>query len=184
MKATIRPALPDEASAIAGAHIAAWRETYTGLVPDEVVVASTKVDVRRALWSGRLAARDKAIFVVAGDDAVLGFACASPMADYPRDRLPIPGFGAYLDALYLLKAVQGRGLGRALLARIAARLIDADIASLALHVLATNPSVAFYRHCGAAFARDEPIDPWGTFQSVYGWDRLDALAGAKRTESG
>ena len=42
---TVRPAIPEDAPAIARVHVASWRETYAGIVPDEFL-ASLKVERR------------------------------------------------------------------------------------------------------------------------------------------
>jgi len=47
--ASIRHARVEDAEAIAAVHVAAWRESYTGLVPAEML-ASLSVDERADRW--------------------------------------------------------------------------------------------------------------------------------------
>ncbi len=44
-----RPANVADADAIGALHVAAWRETYTGILPDEML-AALSVEARRTMW--------------------------------------------------------------------------------------------------------------------------------------
>jgi hypothetical protein len=46
---TIRIATPGDAPGLANLHVASWRETYAGLVPD-AMLSSLSVEERTALW--------------------------------------------------------------------------------------------------------------------------------------
>lgn len=73
--------------------------------------------------------------------------------------------GLYLEDLYVQPAHRGAGLGRALLAALAAECTSRGYARLEWSVLDWNaPSIAFYRALGAV-----PMDEWTTF-------RLDGAA--------
>jgi GNAT superfamily N-acetyltransferase len=73
--------------------------------------------------------------------------------------------GVYLEDLYVRPAHRGQGLGRALLAALAAVCTERGYARLEWSVLNWNePSIAFYRSIGAV-----PMDEWTTF-------RLDGVA--------
>lgn len=73
--------------------------------------------------------------------------------------------GIYLEDLYVRPEHRGAGLGRALLARLAAVCRERGYARLEWSVLDWNaPSIAFYRSLGAV-----PMDGWTTF-------RLDGAA--------
>lgn len=78
--------------------------------------------------------------------------------------------GLYLEDLYVRPAHRGAGLGRALLATLAAVCAERGYARLEWAVLDWNaPSIAFYRAIGAV-----PLDGW-TVQRLDG-DALAALA--------
>lgn len=82
--------------------------------------------------------------------------------------------GIYLEDLYVRPAHRGRGLGRALLAALAAVCAERGYARLEWSVLDWNqPSIDFYRALGAA-----PMDDWTTFR-LHG-AALTALAGTPR----
>jgi GNAT superfamily N-acetyltransferase len=58
--------------------------------------------------------------------------------------------GIYLEDLFVRPAFRGRGLGKALLARLARRCAEEGLARLEWGVLDWNePSIAFYRSLGA-----------------------------------
>jgi len=73
--------------------------------------------------------------------------------------------GLYLEDLYVQPAHRGGGIGRALLARLAAVCAERGLARLEWAVLDWNtPSIGFYRTLGAL-----PMDEWTVF-------RLDGAA--------
>ena len=170
----IRAANAADAGAIAAVHVISWRETYTGLLPAGVIVNNTE-ERRRALWERVLREGTRDVFVAAGGrDEVVGFICGGAMPEIIRGRAPIPDHDAYVDALYVLAAAHGRGIGRALLSALAERLRERGFRSLALHVVSANPAVQFYERLGARFLHAEPIDARvdeGT-QAAYGWSDL------------
>ncbi|WP_029029212.1 GNAT family N-acetyltransferase [Salinarimonas rosea] len=86
--------------------------------------------------------------------------------------------GIYLEDLFVRESARGRGIGKALLARLAARCRAEGLTRLEWWVLDWNaPSIAFYRSIGAV-----PMDEW-TVMRVTG-DALEALAGASSAEAG
>lgn len=78
--------------------------------------------------------------------------------------------GVYLEDLFVREAHRGKGVGKALLARLAWIAKENDCRRLEWSVLDWNaPSIAFYKSLGAA-----PMDDW-TIYRLSG-DALDALA--------
>lgn len=107
---TVRLAAPDDAAAIARAHVSAWRGAYRGLMPDDYLEA---MDPERwaAGWVRMLAeppAEQEGLAVAVVDGTVQGFVA------YGRDRGGPPPTGE-LFAINLAPEVWGRGAGRALL---------------------------------------------------------------------
>jgi len=78
--------------------------------------------------------------------------------------------GIYLEDLFVRDAMRGRGIGKALLSRLARRCLDEGLTRLEWWVLDWNePSIAFYRSIGA-----QAMDEW-TVQRVTG-EALEQLA--------
>ncbi|MCW2720497.1 GNAT family N-acetyltransferase [Pseudonocardia sp.] len=85
--------------------------------------------------------------------------------------------GIYLEDLYVQPQHRGGGLGRALLARLAAVCVERGYARLEWSVLDWNaPSIGFYRSIGAA-----SMDEWTTFR--LDGDALAALGGQRASSS-
>jgi diamine N-acetyltransferase len=60
------------------------------------------------------------------------------------------GHGIWVEDLFVRPAFRGQGLGKALLAELARRCVDEDLARLEWSVLDWNePSIAFYKSMGA-----------------------------------
>lgn len=178
----IRRALPHEAEAIAGVHIAAWLTTYPGILPDDVIARRTDRATRVALWEARLASNDGVVAVAEDGTSICAIASACPLPGaLPYGRLPLDGFAAYLEALYALETYRGRGIGLQLLGWIAGELANGGRTSLAFHVHARNRARAFYERAGARFIRDEPPEePAATWYTcAYGWDDTAVLRGGR-----
>lgn len=107
----VREAARDDAERIAATHAAAWRETYTGQVPESVLV-----DVERAgpaRWAADLAEpgpRASWIAVERETGEVVAVAVAEAMG--PGHVRPLR-----LNVLYVLRRWHGQGLGGVLLER-------------------------------------------------------------------
>jgi GNAT superfamily N-acetyltransferase len=80
--------------------------------------------------------------------------------------------GLYLEDLYVLPECRGQGLGRALLAELAALCVERGYGRLEWWVLDWNePAIGFYRSLGAASMAD-----WTTFR-LTGQALADVAAG-------
>ena len=154
----IRPAAPADARALARLHVAAWAETYPGLLPPETILAETEPG-RRLWWERTL--RQGAVRVALAPEA--GFAALGAQRD---DALRADGYAEEVHALYLLRAAQGRGLGRALL-----RAVWSGRPTTAL-VVEGVPACGFYEAVGARHraTRDERIGTAPIRERVYAWE--------------
>ena len=167
MRATIREATPADATAIAEAHVATWRETYRGLLPDSYLDNLTPAR-REPQWRRILALPDdeRVVLVVSGDaDAIVGFASGGPAHDRSE-------YAGEVYTLYLRRGYQGCGLGRALFIALATRLREQGITSAILWVLATNTRArGFYSALGSLPLREQAIifDGLSLREVGYGW---------------
>lgn len=143
MSATVRAATPADAAAIARVHATAWRETYTGILPQEMVDGLSE-DEARGLWTARLAgAAPHGVFVAESDGDVVGYGSGRA-----NDDAEI-GAAGLLDSLYILRAGQGLGLGRRLTVAVADELHGRGLADMGVVVHADNPALGFYKAMGA-----------------------------------
>ena len=167
----IRPATPADAAAIAHVHIASWKTTYPGIVPDAGIAALREEDSRQR-WQERLEAADIPIFVAEFDTGVFGFLAGGPI------RKPIEDYDGELYALYLLQSHQRLGAGRALVHQLASTLHSQGFQSMLVWVLEANPAVGFYQHLGAVQVTRQTIEIGGANLSElsFGWPSLQLLS--------
>jgi GNAT superfamily N-acetyltransferase len=121
----------------------------------EAVVA-TEDDLRR---HGFGAERRFEVLLAFVDGEPAGFALF-----YPDFSTWLGRPGLYLEDLYVREWARGRGVGRRLMARLAALAIERDWPSLHFNVLAWNPAAGFYRRLGID-ARDD-WRPYGATADV------------------
>ena len=124
--------------------------------PDAVL--ATEDDLRRY---GFGAERRFEVLLAFVDGEPAGFALF-----YPDFSTWLGRPGLYLEDLYVREWARGRGVGRRLMARLAALAIERDWPTLHFNVLAWNPAGGFYRRLGID-ARDD-------------WQPYGATAGALR----
>lgn len=168
----IRNAHPNDARAIAAVHVAAWRTTYRGIIPDAYLAALSVAD-RERRWAASLADTSgrTCAFVAEDDGHIVGFADGGPR------REGSPAYAGELYAIYLLASHQGRGLGRRLVAAVAAYLSALGMSSLLLWVLAENPACRFYESLGGIPVERKPITIGGVplDEVAYAWTDTRAL---------
>lgn len=141
---SIRPARRIDAEAIAAVHVASWKETYRGIMPQRFLDARTVKD-RTLIWEMTLGQLGRGqVFLLAEEDAggVVGFVYGGPA----RDRCFGPDGEIY--AMYLLRRCQGLGLGRELFEACRQGLETAGLKGMYLSVLRLNPSRGFYLKMG------------------------------------
>lgn len=172
----IRLARPEDAPVIARIHVAVWNSTYRGLI-DDALIDEITLEQREAMWGDILTAYTETHPVlVAADFGICGFGNAGPLRGEG-----VPGYSGEFKTLYLLPAYQRRGIGRRLLCRLAAALLERGHDSALAWVLASNPACGFYETmggviCAQRLAEDE--DEGDSHADLaYGWSDLAVLAG-------
>ncbi|MCC6471277.1 MAG: GNAT family N-acetyltransferase [Alphaproteobacteria bacterium] len=171
----IRPATVADAPSIARTHATVWRRTYRELAPPEAIAALDEAS-RRARWVELLShpAPGQAALVAGIDGRLAGFGLAGPAVH--------PAFGgrAEIRYLYVDDAFQRRGVGRRLMAELAAGLAATGRKAVALGVVEGNaPAIAFYAAMGgrAVGTYTDPGPIWRSSNIVYAWDDITVLCG-------
>lgn len=138
--------MPADIPDLARTHVAAWRESYSGLLPAGFL-ARLSEDWRARWWTSLLAGGEGpalALAAVDGEGAVGGLAVFAPAIEAP------PGWDHEIRALYLLRRWHGRGLGRAMLEQGRDWVRARGGRNLMAWVIAGNETAArFYRASGA-----------------------------------
>ncbi len=176
----IRPAHPADAASIGAVHVAAWRSTYPGILPDDFLA---RLSARRQASQYELAIRHGVgvhVATASGRDAVppggparvVGFITGGP-ARPGSVRL---GEGE-IETLYVLDDWRERGLGRRLMGAGAAHLAAVGCHSAFVWVLRDNPSRWFYERLGGRVGAEAVVRVAGTSvpQVAYVWPSIEKL---------
>ena len=101
-------------------------------------------------------------------ESVVGFVCGG------AERTGRLGCDGELHAIYLLQAAQRQGLGTLLVRRFVRELRSLGFASMAVWVLARNPSRVFYEALGGKVIAEQEIerDSESFAEIAYGWSDL------------
>jgi ribosomal protein S18 acetylase RimI-like enzyme len=177
---SIRAAGVADAAAIAAVHVEAWRETYMGIVPVQVL-AGLSVDHRTEIWRRILtnptAFSSSAVFVAERDGTVVGFGCCGMQR---AESLNAQGYDGEISSIYVLRAFQRCGLGVALMSVMGGELQRRQLQAASLWVLRENESARrFYEKLGGdTIGNKKDIRGDGIIfvEVAYGWRDLGALA--------
>jgi GNAT superfamily N-acetyltransferase len=139
----LRPAIPEDAMAVARVHVRAWQVAYRGLIPGDYLAALRPEDRAQRYEFGALDPAKPRTLVAVEADTILGFASISPSRDEDTT-----GQGE-LCALYVEPDCWGRGIGRALTAAARTDLHRLGFRQAVLWVVAGNARAEqFYRADG------------------------------------
>lgn len=172
MRFVIFPAGPSDAEALAQVHVASWRETYRGLLP-ETYLARMSVEAHARRWRQALThpAPREVTLAAADRGGLVGYCSGGP------SRTGHDAEGE-IHTLYLLRGAQGGGLGRRLLHGTALALAAEGARSLRISVLRDNANARrFYEHLGGQPepARQEPGPAGVVFEVAYLWPDIGVL---------
>src|ERR1700686_5241088 len=169
----VRPAVLDDSAAIARVHVASWRTTYQGLLPDDFL-SSLSEESYSDRWRRVIGDGQSRVFVVDDEDQeIVGFASCG------RERAGETGFAGELYAIYILDRAQRQGHGRELVRAVAGALREMKLPDMIVWVLRDNTAPRhFYERLGGVYVRAQPITiGTATLEEVsYGWGGLEDTA--------
>ncbi|OQW78378.1 MAG: hypothetical protein BVN33_00550 [Proteobacteria bacterium ST_bin13] len=167
----VRRASEADSAAIGALHVAAWRETYVGLL-SQAEIEAMSVAARTAQWRAQISAGTaRGVYVAEEQDGIIGFGACTSERDL---SLMAAGYSGEVPALYILRRGQGRGAGRLLMRAMARRLIAEGDRTMALWVLSTNaPARGFYERLGGKVVAERGSGH--DAETAYGWRDLSAL---------
>jgi len=175
---TIRPAVAGDASAIAEIHYAGWQIAYAHVVSAEQMAA--KLPERRIpFWQGRIADPSDVV-LMAHDEAgkAQGFVYAGDVLEHDIRTGSLAGFDCEIYSLHCRKEVQGKGLGRLLMAETARTFQQRGRKALMLWAYRDNSYRRFYEKIGGeviAEGFDDDIP-----DVAYGWRSPASLSEARK----
>jgi GNAT superfamily N-acetyltransferase len=145
-------------------HCLARAEAYPAFLPPDRVNWRT-VPERQQQWREFLTdegyGRDRCLVTVEAK-GIVGFAAGGPQ------RHCDPEFPGEVWSIYVLRAWQGQGNGRRLMAEVARRLLPAGFPGLIVWTQGVNaPARGFYERLGGRYVRSRPVA--GIEIVGYGW---------------
>jgi ribosomal protein S18 acetylase RimI-like enzyme len=169
----VRLATLDDAADIARVHVASWRTTYRGMLPDDFL-ASLSEEHYTERWKRLIAEGSSRVQVVdEPKGGIVGFASGG------RERAGENTFAGELYAIYVLDSAQRLGHGRELVRAIAGALREMGLPDMIVWVLRDNAAARrFYERLGGIYVRAQPITIGSaTLEEVsYGWRALDEIS--------
>ncbi len=174
----IRPARPGDAAGIARLDVETWQAAYAGILTVPYLVGLS-AERRERGWASVIRREPRDVRVaVDGDGIIRGFGSCGACRDEA-------GFSGEVFTLYVAPDWQNRGIGRALLLALFARLVERGHDSAVVWVLRDNPARFFYQRLGGREVRRKtlPVGGVSVAASGYGWrDLPQFLSTAARDE--
>jgi ribosomal protein S18 acetylase RimI-like enzyme len=174
----IRRATVSDAAALAQVHETTWRETYVGLMSQEMLNALT-ADARATVWrrvlsgeAGHLATT----FIAERAGDVVAFGSCGRQRDA---EFAAAGYPGEFSSVYVLKTDQRRGLGTELMRMMMRDLAERGLFGATSWVPRENiPARSLYEQLGGKLiGRREIARPEGALAEVaYAWERLAPAA--------
>lgn len=174
----IRQATTTDASEIAQVQVQTWRFAYPGIVPQHFLDA-LDVSERTEKWNAVLRGDGSHVLVAEDAGVIGGFINGGTL----RDGIHLPvHYDSEIYTLYVVPAVQGRGVGRELMRALAACLASDGLACPVVWALEKNPWCAFYERLGGRRVAQKMIEIGGAQLSdiAYGWEDIGILLGENR----
>jgi len=158
----IRIASFKDVLSIAEVHVQGWKETYTGMLKQEILDELTVLD-KEQLWEEISRSPDHKLFVYTENGIVKGF-----LDGYlnPENNM------AQILAFYLLAEIQRQGVGRELFQKFYQCALNQGYAFIRLDVFNKNPSRFFYEKMGAKLIGETELPEFGfgITELLYQWE--------------
>jgi GNAT superfamily N-acetyltransferase len=174
----IRAATEADLPAIAEIHLKGWLLAYGAFMPADQL-AAMQPEKRLPLWQDWLADPKKLILVGSVGEQLDGFLFGGSVKEHDIRKGSLTGFDCEIYSLHCRQEVQGKGLGRALIAASAAHWTVTGKSALMLWAYSDNAYRKFYEKIGGELVA-EGIDD-GIPDIAYGWRDLLALASLNET---
>lgn len=187
---SLRKARIADAIAIGAVHVASWRTTYPGILPD-AFLAKLSVSRQAAYYDAAIrGGTGVTVATASGTDVppgcgprIIGFTTAGRArhTEVAGKRLA----EGEVETLYVLDDWRDRGIGRRLMKSAAGHLVDIGCKSAMCWVLRDNPSRWFYQRLGGKPVAEQSIRIAGQTvpQTAFVWDPIEQLLEATQRAS-
>ena len=167
----IRRAVLGDAAALAQVHDATWRETYVGLMSEEMLDALT-ADARTEAWERILSGRSNYLATTYVADRSGHLAAFGSCGEQRDAAFREAGYAGEIAAVYVLKSDQRRGLGTRLMQTMMADLRARGMTAFTLWMPRENiPARSLYESLGGQLIGQRTlVQGRGALAEVaYGW---------------
>jgi ribosomal protein S18 acetylase RimI-like enzyme len=176
--AQIRIATLKDADALGVMHVASWRESYRGILPDNML-SSLSVEARAAAWVQIMrepaSAGSTVVYLAEHESTIVGFgSCGAQRSQNLKDK----GYDGEFSAIYVLREFQKRRIGTRILRAMSSDLMRRGFNATALWVLRDNRNARrFYeRYAGRVIdEREDARDGAVLIELAFGWPDLREL---------
>jgi len=153
----IRQAELSDAAALAHVDEATWRETYAGLMSEQMLDAFT-ADARAQVWRkilGGETRRPATVYVAERGRQLVAFSSCGPQTD---ENFATAGYAGEFTSVYVLQSDQRQGLGKKLMKAMMSDLTSRGLVGFTLWVPRENiPARSLYEQLGGKLAGQREI---------------------------
>jgi ribosomal protein S18 acetylase RimI-like enzyme len=168
---SIRRATLADAAALAQVHEATWRETYTGLMSEQMLNALT-ADARTEAWRRILSGETGYLATTYVAERAGELVAFGSCGEQRTEDFAATGYKGEIAAVYVLKTDQRRGLGTRLMTAMMSELADRGLAGFTLWVPRENiPARSLYEQLGGKLIgeRKDAREQGTLVEVAYGW---------------
>jgi len=172
----IRQAELSDAAALAQVHETTWRETYAGLISEQMLDAFT-ADARAKVWRKILSGetrRPATVYVAERGRQLVAFSSCGPQTD---ENFAAAGYAGEFTSVYVLQSDQRQGLGTNLMKAMMSDLTARGLVGFTLWVPRENiPARSLYDQLGGKLAGQREIKRGeaALTEVAYAWTRNPA----------
>lgn len=166
----IRKATIEDAKGIATVHVTSWKETYKGIIKDEILSNLDNIERKTEDWKRGIQQNKPNHFIFVAENhlgEIIGFAVGG------KNRSEQYDYESELYAIYILSSYKNQGIGNRLLQIITKELFQtAGFNSMLVWVLKDNPSRGFYERYLPQLIDTVYIERLEVEKVVYSWDYI------------
>jgi ribosomal protein S18 acetylase RimI-like enzyme len=176
---SIRRAGLADAAALAQVHEATWRETYSGLMSEQMLDALT-ADARAEAWRRILSGETGYLSTTYVAERAGAFVAFGSCGEQRNQDFAAAGYDGEFASVYVLRSDQRRGVGKRLMTAMMSDLADRGLAGFTLWVPRDNiPARSLYEQLGGQLIgqRTDAREQGTLMEVAYGWPRPSSVPG-------
>jgi len=174
----IRRATLEDTAALALVHEATWRETYIGLMSEQMLDALT-ADARAEAWRRILSGETGYLSTTYVADSGSALVAFGSCGEQRNQDFAAAGYAGEIAAIYVLRTAQRLGVGTRLMTTMMRDLAERGLTSFTLWVPRDNiPARTLYEQLGGRLIgqRNDALAQGALVEVAYGWPAGPAAA--------